>query len=73
MRKGDKLEPGSKAFLRRQDIWKHNSFLGRTKASMTAMIAILDSTTATGESKQLAGQIFGDLCRLYDSLKVRKA
>ena len=53
-------------------VWQHNSFLGRTKAAMTAMVAILDSETATGQSKQLAGQIHGELSTLYDSLKVRK-
>ena len=57
----------------RKERWMHTSFLGRTKASMTAMVAIMDSQTATGESKQLAGQIHGDLSRLYKSLGVRKA
>jgi len=57
-------------FTHRQ-IWHHNSFFGFVALAEKNMFVILDSVTATKESKVIAHQIIRDLDRLKESLKIR--
>lgn len=53
----DKLKPGSKASIRRQEVWKHNSLRGMAAMMKANANTIATSTTATYNAKRLAAQI----------------
>jgi len=55
----------------REEIWKHNSFLGSTAFARKGMTAIINSKTATSEARQLAYKIESDLFALTKLLKNR--
>lgn len=68
----DRLKAGSKAFFKRQEIWKHNSFHGHAIMMIANCNTIIGSKTATNESKRLAQEIQPLAARLKLSLKNRK-
>lgn len=57
---------------RRRVIWKHNSFLGYASMLISNMEKIINSTTATDETKQLADKIQQDGRKLRRLLATRK-
>lgn len=56
---------------RRKRIWRHNGFLGTTAMAQKGMIVIIESTSATPKTKQLASEIWSQLSLLYKLLKER--
>lgn len=60
------------AYQKRQQVHRHNSFFGGTRHAIVTMEAIINSSTATSESVQLAQWIQASLQKLEQSLKTRK-
>lgn len=61
----------TKTWAKRQAVWRHNGFLGSAKMMQAQCIAILKSTTATDEAKQIAVRIETDARLLADALRSR--
>lgn len=57
---------------RRQERWRHNSYLGHCAMAAQNMRTIAKASTTTDESRLLAEQIEGLLDQLAASLKTRK-
>ncbi len=57
--------------LKRQSIWKHNSFLGHAVMTQKNMYAIAKSETATEKAKTLASEIYILAERLEQALRDR--
>ena len=55
----------------RNEIWKHNSFLGGCGMTHANLRSIQQSRTATPESRQLANQMMDLNERLKQSLRTR--
>jgi hypothetical protein len=53
-------------------IWKHNSFLGHAALARKNMVSIIESSTATDSSRDMAKHIYRMLGDLEVSLKTRK-
>jgi hypothetical protein len=68
----DRLKPGTRTWDRRQECWKHNSFLGHARMMQMNCQAILNSKTATEEAKAIAVRIENDAEMLETALKIRK-
>ena len=56
---------------KRNAIWRHNGFFGSTRMAARNMDSIIDSDTATDDTKLLAGRIRVDLECLMGKLKIR--
>jgi hypothetical protein len=71
---GDKLSYAKqpKAWLARQNRWKHNSFLGHAGMMWSNATSIMNSYTATDESKALAREIYSLAEKLQSSLRKRR-
>lgn len=68
----DVLKAGSPESHRRQEIWKHNSFMGYAAMMKSQCRSILNSSTATDDAKQIAVRIEQDAEMLGAALKKRK-
>lgn len=68
----DRLKPMTPAWHARQRRWHHNSFHGHAAMMQQNCRSIIDSTTATDESKGLARQIARLADALRASLKIRR-
>jgi len=70
-RKGDRLVPGSAAFMRRQEIWHHNSLLGHARMMQMQLQAIVCSRTVTPRAKSIALRMLVDVKKLDANLRKR--
>lgn len=61
----------TEAWLKRQAIWRHNSFTGYARMTYANMSAILKSSTATDDAKRIANQIAVLTLQLENALKER--
>lgn len=67
----DKLKPNSKAFRKRQAVWRHNGFFGTVSFARQGLLAIINSDTAKPTAKTMAKSIINDLGLLEKLLKDR--
>lgn len=72
MKRTRRIDPHSPAYLARQRIWRHNSYLGMCAHSAGQMTSIIRSDTATPAAKHIASQIFDLTIALKEALKERK-
>ncbi len=68
----DRLKPGTETWHRRQAVHRHNGFRGSATMIVQQTRAIMDSRTATSESKELANKICNLAHALDSSLKKRQ-
>lgn len=61
----------TEAWLKKQDIWRHNSFLGHVAMARANMQGIIKSKTATKDAKLIAYQILALTNDLKEALKER--
>lgn len=57
--------------MKKEDIWRHNSFLGHAAMMKKQALAIIDSKTTTEKSKDHARNIWWLADQLATSLKER--
>lgn len=62
----------SKSGFTRNEIHRHNGHFGRVAMMRAGLHDIVQSATATDESKQLADEMLGLSHQLYHSLKTRR-
>lgn len=67
-----KIKPGTKAWLTRQQVWRHNSFLGHARMMEMQCINICSSKTATDEAKKIAAKIGKLATELGEALRTRR-
>lgn len=67
------MEPAQKqiGWLKRQRVWRHNSFFGHVQMAKANMHSIVDSPTTTKEAKDRASFILVQLGALAQHLKDR--
>jgi len=56
---------------KQREVWKHNTYLGHIARAKTAMVNIMESTTATPQTKDIAKTALRYLEMLYNALKKR--
>lgn len=64
-------KPKDEVTADRMKRWKHSSFLGHASMTQSQMNAIISSTTATKEAKNLANEIYNLSLKLKEALKTR--
>lgn len=75
MAKGYKKTPPAdvdqKTWLKRQRVWRHNSFIGHVVMMRTQLNAIIAADSTSTETKHFAKSLLGLLPKLQNSLSVR--
>jgi hypothetical protein len=61
----------SEAAKKRRIIWKHNSFFGHTAMGRIQMQSIIEASTTTPKTKEIAARVTTLLDELNTSLKER--
>lgn len=67
----DRLKPLTKGWQKRQNVWRHNGFMGSAKMMQSQCAAIINSETTTPGTKYLAQQIQNLAFDLGRKLRVR--
>ena len=61
-----------RAQLRKQEVWRHNSFLGHARMMQAQLAAILSAPTATKRAKQCVLRMLRETDKLERYLHARK-
>lgn len=61
----------SPGWIKRQRVWRHNSFVGHTFMMRQQLQSIIDSDSTTAHTKQLARSMLGLVTSLQNSLQER--
>lgn len=58
-------------WIKRQRVWRHNSFVGHTFMMRQQLRSIIDAESTTAHTKQLARSMLGLVTSLQNSLQER--